>query len=889
MLVFPSLLLAGFPALPDQPVFGPKLYERTDASSQFTDTFAAPLPGGAIGPPFLLHVLNGDSGGRHRVAWAKITLNGERVVGRRDFTRRWGYDRDRDDDDDRDEWNRDSKSQRVIIRRVSLLPMNTLELTLKGAPGSILKVSVLGTKIPPTPASLTPNPLSLTIGATGTLTATLAPVPSKPGFLLVKSSDERVAQVREFVRFERGQSRVNVPVKALGEGTAHVKVKLNRGRATSTVVVSPPPPTVTSLLPDRLTITQGGSGALTVTLNAVQSTDTVVALSSSAPGVVSVGPNVTVPAGRTSAEIPVSGNTPGSADITASLNDSHATSMVTVTPGLPSIVSLLPPSSTVLLGATTSLAVTISAAQSTPTEIALSAEPVGIVTVPPTVVVPAGRTSAEITVGTVALGTALVRANLNGTTAEAAVHVTAPPPALTALRPTESSLAAGATETLTVKINAAQPTNTEIKIAVDHPAVLRVPESVTVPAGQTEAGFTVTGLTVGDSVVTATLVTDGHGTTVQQAVVHVTPPLPAIVTLGPSPLKLQQGATGELTVTLNAAQLTDTKITLTTDLPDVIMIADSVAVPAGQTQAGFPVKGLQVGTAIVTATLAGSTISTAQATVEVTAPPTVVTGLTPASLSLPKGTPGVLRVTVSPAPAEATPVDLSSSDPGVAGVPTTVTIPAGALFADFPVLSIAEGSATITASLNGASAQAQITVTPAELVSLTIAPVTPTAFTGETVPFTATGTFTDGTTQDVTTQVTWTSSDDTVASIGPDGVAVAKAAGTTTITAASGAISADTVLTVLTLPALVLTPQAFELPINNNIFMIVSSSQVEPVDLTVTLAAAGTGSVSVPDTAVIPAGQSSTTFLLMAVSSGTVTLTATAPGHTPATALITIP
>ncbi len=894
MLVFPSILLADLLAdlsrLPDQPVFGPKAYERTSDTSQFTDTFAAPPPGGEVGPPFLLRLVNGDARGQHRVEWAKVTLNGVRVIGRGDFTGRWHHHHDRDDDDDGDEYRWDPASPRFINRPVALLPANTLEIKLKGPRSSVVTISVLGTETPPTPTSLTPDPLSLTIGATGTLTATLAPVPTKAGYLLAKSSDERVARAKKIVRFERGQSRVSVPVKALGEGSALIKVRLNGGRASSTVVVAAPNPTVTSLIPDRLTITQGGSGTLTVTLNAVQSTDTLVDLASSAPGVASVEPNVTVPAGQTSAEIPVSGNTPGPADITASLNGSHATSMVTVTPALPSIVSLIPPLRTVILGANTTLAVTISATQSTPTEVALSAEPGGIVTVPPTVIVPIGQTTAEITIGTVALGTAMVKASLNGTTAEAAVHVTAPPPALTALEPPESSLTVGAIETLTVRINAGQPTNTEVTLAVDLPAVLRVPDSVTVPAGQTEAGFTVTGLAVSDAVVTATLVTDGHGTTTQRAIVHVTPPPPAIVAFGPSPLKLQEGATGELTVTLNAAQLTDTRITLTTDLAEVIMVPESVTVPAGQTQAGFAVKGLQVGTAIVTATLAGGTISTARATVGVTAPPTVVTGLTPTSLSLPKGRPGVLRVTVSPAPAEATPVDLSSSNPEVAGAPTMVTIPAGALFADFPVLSVGEGSAAVTASLNGGIAQAQITVTPAELVFLTLAPLTPTAFTGETVPFTATGTFTDGTTQDVTTQVSWTSSDETVATIGPDGLALAKAAGTTAITATSGSVSASTSLTVLTPLPLALSAEAAIIEVGRTMNLsVIVSVPAEAGGLTVALTTTGTGTVTVPATVVIPEGRLSEDFPVTGVSSGTLTLRATAPGHTPASTLITIP
>src|SRR5256885_3955394 len=153
----------------------------------------------------------------------------------------------------------------------------------------------------------------------------------------------------------------------------------------------------------------------------------------------------------------------------------------------------------------------------------------------------------------------------------------------------------------------------------------------------------------------------------------------------------------------------------------------------------------------------------------------------PAALTLPKGTPGTLRVTVSRAPNVATAVTLSSSGMSVASVPQSVNIAAGALFADFPVASNAVGQATITASLNGGSATATVTITPAEPTTLTLSPQTPTIYTAETLQFTANGTMTDGTSQDFTTRVTWTSANTAAATINAAGLASALAAGTSTI------------------------------------------------------------------------------------------------------------
>ncbi|MGA2160531.1 MAG: Ig-like domain-containing protein, partial [Dehalococcoidia bacterium] len=79
---------------------------------------------------------------------------------------------------------------------------------------------------------------------------------------------------------------------------------------------------------------------------------------------------------------------------------------------------------------------------------------------------------------------------------------------------------------------------------------------------------------------------------------------------------------------------------------------------------------------------------------------------------------------------------------------------------------------------------------------------------GSTQQLTVTGTFSDGTTHDITTQVTWSSSNPAAATISTSGLATAVAAGTTTITATSGTVSGSTILTVgsATLSSIAVTP-----------------------------------------------------------------------------------
>jgi len=114
--------------------------------------------------------------------------------------------------------------------------------------------------------------------------------------------------------------------------------------------------------------------------------------------------------------------------------------------------------------------------------------------------------------------------------------------------------------------------------------------------------------------------------------------------------------------------------------------------------------------------------------------------------------------------------------------------------------------------LGGVSGSTTLTVTAAILSTITVTPTTPSIANGTTRQFTATGTYSDSTTQDLTTQVAWSSSSPGVATIsnasGSKGLATSVAAGTTIITATLGSVSGNTTLTVnaVTLVSITVTP-----------------------------------------------------------------------------------
>jgi len=105
-------------------------------------------------------------------------------------------------------------------------------------------------------------------------------------------------------------------------------------------------------------------------------------------------------------------------------------------------------------------------------------------------------------------------------------------------------------------------------------------------------------------------------------------------------------------------------------------------------------------------------------------------------------------------------------------------------------------STTISATSGSVSGSTTLTVTAATLKSIAVTPANPSAAVGTTVPFHATGTYSDNSTKDITGSVTWASGTPAAATINTSGVATAVAAGSTTISATSGSVSGSTTLTV---------------------------------------------------------------------------------------------
>lgn len=180
--------------------------------------------------------------------------------------------------------------------------------------------------------------------------------------------------------------------------------------------------------------------------------------------------------------------------------------------------------------------------------------------------------------------------------------------------------------------------------------------------------------------------------------------------------------------------------------------------------------------------------------------------VTPTDNSIAKGT--ALQLTASGIFDDGTQRDLTSSATWQATPSSVATISTHG-----DLTGVGKGVAQVSAAYQGLTGSASVTVGSAALVNITVNAHESSLPLGESEPLTATGTFSDGTTQTVTQSATWNSSAPQVASINDAGMIEGKALGTTTIAATVGSVAGTAKLTISPAVAVVLniTPAATSL------------------------------------------------------------------------------
>jgi hypothetical protein len=292
--------------------------------------------------------------------------------------------------------------------------------------------------------------------------------------------------------------------------------------------------------------------------------------------------------------------------------------------------------------------------------------------------------------------------------------------ALSSLSLNPTSVNGGNSSTGTVTLSEPAPAGgAQVTLSSSNTTAARVPSSVTVAAGATSASFTVSTSVVAAS--TTVTISAAYGEATRSASLTVTPaspPPPTLSSLSLNPTSVVgggQSSTG--TVTLSGpAPAGGAQVTLSSSNTTVARVPSSVMVAAGATNATFAVSTSSVGsstTVSISATYSGATKSASLTVVPAPPPLPTLASLTldPASVIGGQSSTGTVTLT-GPAPAGGAQVFLSSSN-GVARVPSSVTVPAGATSATFTVNTsfvLISTSATISASYNGTTRTATLGV-----------------------------------------------------------------------------------------------------------------------------------------------------------------------------------
>jgi uncharacterized protein (TIGR03437 family) len=335
---------------------------------------------------------------------------------------------------------------------------------------------------------------------------------------------------------------------------------------------------------------------------------------------------------------------------------------------------------------------------------------------PASVTIPAGQTSASFAIAASFVSNAesiTLRASFNGVTQSATTTIT-PLPCVASVSLSSNAVVGGAGLTGTVKLTAPAPNGGLVVNLQSNNAVVQVPASVTIPAGQTSVSFPLTtGATSGSVPVILTATFNGCGAATASVTVN---PAVCVQSLSLSAGSVAGGTGLSGSVTLSGPAPIGGVVVSLQSSSSAAQPGSSVTVPAGQTSASFNVTTTAVSTntsAAITASIGGCAPLTDTV---------IITGqLCVAAVSLSAGSTiggstlaGTVTLT-APAPSGGVVVTLQSNN-ALAIADASVTIPAGQTSAGFNVRTLATpvaAQATIFAALAGCSpAQVTMTVSP---------------------------------------------------------------------------------------------------------------------------------------------------------------------------------
>ncbi|MBS4053388.1 MAG: Ig-like domain-containing protein [Thermaerobacter sp.] len=523
-----------------------------------------------------------------------------------------------------------------------------------------------------THVTVTPTTLSLIVGGTATVVATVHPAHAANRAVTWASSDPLVAGVN-----------AQGLVTGRAAGLAIITVTTNEGGHTASVAVSvaaqPVRVTGVTLNAANLNLVLGATWSIGATVSPANASNPAVVWSSSNAAVATVNVHGLVAAVA-----------PGLAIITVRTQDGNFTAQAVVEVAAlivaPTSIIVTPATLNLVIGASGTLSALVLPHNATNRSVVwASLHPL------------VAEVSATGVVTGISPGTASIVATTQNGTHEATAVVTVPVPAIPVTGITTppgvvamTTSTTGTTRTITATILPANATIRLVRWASNNPFVATV-----------NATGVVTAVSPGTANISVTTLDGGFVAWVE---VQVSMPVVPVtgVTIAPTTLSLVTGHTGALAATVAPANATNRLVTWASSNTQVALVDAS-----GVVTARAP------GTATITARTADGG-RTATAAVTVASPVVLVTGVTiaPTTLSLVAGQTGTLAATVAPANATNRTVTWASGNTQVA------TVNAGGV-----VTAVAPGLTTITVTTSdgGRSASAAVSVAPRPILATGVA------------------------------------------------------------------------------------------------------------------------------------------------------------------------
>ncbi len=589
-------------------------------------------------------------------------------------------------------------------------------------------VNVAAKIIEATEIILNASNAELKVGESISLSASVLPENTTDQTVGWSSSNEEVASV---------DANGNVTANALGEAT--ITATCGNVSASCYVTVVPTPVESIIISETSISLIEGECATLTSTVSPAEATDPSVTWTSSDESVATV-----------SAEGIIIAIKAGTATITAaSSNGLTASCEVTVSAKIIDATEILLNASNVELkvGESVTLSATVLPEDTTDKTLVWTSSNEEVATV-----------DANGNVTAIALGEATITATCGNASASCMVTVVPTPVESITLSNSSLSLTEGETATLTAIVSPSDATDKTVVWASSDDSVAAVSSE-----GQ------VTAIKEGSATIT---VNSSNGLTAD-CLVTVNANIISVnaISINNTELNLIEGETANLEASISPDDATDKTVTWTSSDEAIATVS-----------ADGMVTAVNAGKAIITASSSNGLTATCVVNVAAKIIEATEIVLSSSNAELKVGESITLTATILPEDTTDKTLVWSSSNEEVATVDDNGNVTANAL-----------GEAAITATCGNASATCMITVVPTPVESITISETSIDLIEGETATIVATVSPNDATDK----TVTWTSSDEAVATVSAEGEVTAIKAGTATITAASSnGLTAECMVTV---------------------------------------------------------------------------------------------